>query len=102
MCIMARRTFSFFKGKMSIWLLELLLQGPMTFPAEFLFLLNQKIFVFASMTIMAIRAYTLFESSMFSTLFDKIPDTFMTAQTESVRIIFHQNVKITCMCAVTV
>jgi hypothetical protein len=64
----------------------------MTFPAEVLFLLNQKIFVFTSMTIMAICAYTLFEGSMFITCFDKIPDTFMTAQTESVRIIFHQDV----------
>jgi hypothetical protein len=81
--------------------IHLLLQGFMTIPAEFLFILYQQEFIRSGMCMMAVRAYTLLEGSMHVSLGEKILDTFMATQTKGIHVFFYQIFEITCVYIMT-
>ena len=54
------------------------------------FFFYQQVFIRSGMRIMAVRAYTLLESSMHISLSEKIFDAFMTTQTKGIHILLYQ------------
>lgn len=69
----------------------------MTSPAKFIRGLCEKVFVLATVGIMAVCAESLPDSAMGVGLFDKLPQTLVAVQAESIDLIVHEATVITGM-----